>query len=289
MIGHVIQYINRTTMADWLGVGRKDALKGANLTDDDLKKLGLELGQYGEFNNHIYRAVTARVALIGEGYLCEGYLPTGTRRDTAVAIGSTTANIRTDNTYVAGRFAGGQVMIYGGTNGATKQDSRFIYQNDAAAGASNIRVTPKRDSMLNLAASKSPDVFTAAIDATSTFTVHCDWEVQPTTAVTDCVMGVALGAVTIDYNTLIMVAGPYAPIWTLGSGAGYTVPAVNGWVRPSAGAGVAEGVTEAGWTGPDALSAFARLYDVYTGAAAIRIGRLYGRYAIGGSRFIYTN
>src|SRR5687768_7196668 len=111
---YVSNFIKGNAFAEWLATGRQDAHKGANLSYSDITKLGLELGQYGYYDGAVYRAVRARGALTGEGYILKTYANAAGRIGTADAA-STKAVLKTADTLVKGDIVGGKVMIDGGT------------------------------------------------------------------------------------------------------------------------------------------------------------------------------
>lgn len=277
---YVSQFIKGNAFAEWLSTGRKDAFKGANLSITDIAKLGLELGQYACYDGAIYRAVRARGALTGEGYILKQYANAAGRTGTATAA-STKQRMVTADTLVKGDLKGGRVWRPSGTG--TTEGPRVILDNNDAAGASTVDVS-RRVAHLNRAATSAADAFTTAPDGTSTYNLHCDWEVVETSGVGDYVIGAALGAVTDGNLTIIVVESPYAVIRCVGSTDALTA---LGTLVPSATAGVAKGFTAAGETAAEARLSFGAPYDAYAGAAANRVCRLWGKFAIGGQRVIY--
>lgn len=276
-----MKLINRTAMADWLGVGRKDVPVNADLADADLKKLGLELGDYGVYDNHVFRAVKTRVAITGRGFLVKSYMNNAGRTGLADATSTKDILVTTD-TLVAGDLKGGVAMLDAGTGIG---DIRYIFNNGAQAALSKVTVA-KRVGHLNLASTKNADIFSAQPDGTTGYNLHADWEVEMSTAGTDCVQGTAVGAVTNNQSTLIYVAGPYCPIFLIGNNAGKNGVA-GSYVIPSGTTGKAEGVTQAGILAVESAFWFAQIYSAYTGAGAVRYGRVYGKFACGGIRNIY--
>ena len=279
---YISSYIKGNAFAEWLSTGRNDAHKGANLSYSDITKLGLELGQFACYEGAIYRAVRARGALTGEGYILKTYANAAGRTGTATAA-STKAVMVTADTLVKGDLKGGRVWRPSGT-GSTEAPRNIVDNNDAA-GASTVTVA-KRVSHLNRAATTAADGFDTAPDGTSTYNLHCDWEVVETSGVGDTVVGAALGAVTDGNLTIILVESPYALIRCVGSTDALTA---LGTLVPSATAGIAKGFTTAGETAAEARLSFGSPYDAYTGASALRVCRLFGKFAIGGQRNVYPN
>ena len=279
---YINHYAARTAVAEWLKIGRKDMFTSVNLTSDKLRELGVELGQFFDVDNTVYRAVRARGTVTAKGYILQSYMNAAGRTGTANAA-STKALLQTADTFVKGDLDGGFVWFPSGTDGGRRR----IINNTDASGASKVRVA-KENQSLRKADTSGADAFTNQPDGTSTYNVHCDWEVVQTTAVTDLVTAVSLGAVTDGYLTIVAVEGPYVDIFLDGNDAGKGVVA-GGKIAPSATAGVGIGVTEAGITAPEASVWFAQAYDAYTGAGLARTCRLFNRFAIGGSRNQYVN
>jgi hypothetical protein len=278
---YISHFIKGNAFAEWLATGRHDAHKGANLAPADIAKLGLELGQYGYYDGSVYRAVRARGALTGEGYILKTYANAAGRVGTADAA-STKAIVQTADTLVKGDLKGGKITIDGGTG---LGQMRNIIDNNDTAGASLVTVA-KRVASLNRAAITGAQAFDTALDGTSTYNLHCDWEVVETSGVGDTVVGAALGAVTDGNLTIILVESPYAWIRCVGSTDALTA---LGTLVPSATAGIAKGFTTAGETAAEARLSFGSPYAAYTGASAIRMCRLFGKFAIGGQRNVYPN
>jgi hypothetical protein len=269
--------IDRAAFAHWLGTGRHESFKGANLGIDDLHKLGLEPGQRVAVDGSVYRAVRARGAITGEGYILKSYFGAATRTGTVQATFSKT-QIVTQETFVKGQFQTpkrrGRVFIDSGTGIG---QLREILKNDTTT----LTVAQKTHGLPQIAASSNPDALGTITDGTSTYSIVCDWEVEMTSGVTDLVGGVALGAVTDGNFTIIVEESPHVLFMVDGNDAGKTAAAAGALIVPSATAGVANPHTEAGITALEASRFFGQLYDIYTGAAALRHGRLFSRFAIG--------
>jgi hypothetical protein len=279
---YINHYAARTAVAEWLKLGRKDMFTSVNLTSDKLKELGVELGQFFEVDNVLYRAVRARSTVTAKGYILKSYMNAAARTGTA-NVASTKAELVTADTFVKGDLDGGYVWFDSGTDGGRRR----IISNGAEAGASKVKVAKKNQALRNSAIEQA-DAFTNQPDGTSTYKIHCDWEVEQTSAATDLVTCVSLGAVTDGYLTIVAVEGPYVDIFIDGNDAGKNGVA-GAKVCPSATAGVAIPETQAGITAAEAATFFAQMYDAYTGAGAIRTCRLFSRFAIGGQRLQYVN
>lgn len=272
--------VNKEAFAEWLNTGRKDSFKKANLTKDDLQKLGVEPGAYFPFKGHIYRAVQARGAITGEGYLLKNYFNAAAREGN-VATPFPKDIITTDDTFVKGDLIGGRVFIKAGTGvGQLRQ----ILGNSDAAGASTITVS-KRNSSLNKSAASGPDALTTTLDATSDYSVVCEWEVVESAAATDFGVAVGLGAVTDGNYSIVGIAGPHFLLRAVGSTDALTA---GGVIVPSATAGTVKGQTAAGITAAEAARILGFSWDAYSGAADLRHCALFGNFAVGGIRDLVT-
>lgn len=262
--------VHKAAFAEWMATGRKDAFKSANLSADDLLKLGLQVGQRFPYKGHVYRAVRARGAVTGEGYLLKQFGRDASREGTAQATHSR-LQIVTQETFTKGDLVGARVFIDSGTGiGALRE----IIENNT----NTVVFAQKIPGLPQVAATDSPDALAAVTDGTSTYSIVADWEVVHTSAATSKVVAVALGAVDSGNYTIVMEQGPHALIRCDGDNAGRGLVA-DAFIVPSATAGVAEGATEAGITAADLAVAFATTYDAYTGSGAARHCRLLGRFA----------
>lgn len=278
---YINHYAARFALAEWLKKGRADMYTNVSLTADKLKELGLELGQFVEVENRIFRAVRARSAFTAKGYTGKTYMGAAGRTGTAAV--STKDELITADTFVKGDLDGGQVWASSGTDFG----SRRIRKNGDTAAASTVRVAPKLIHSLRTSGADSAEAFTVAPDATSVYNIHCGWEVAQTTAVTDLVTCVSLGAVADGHLTIVEVEAEYSDIFCAGNTDALTV---GGLIVPSSATGVSKGQTTAGLTAGEAARWFAQSYDAYTGAGGLRKCRLMaGKHNVGGLRIQTVN
>jgi hypothetical protein len=178
--------------------------------------------------------------------------------------------VTTTSTFADNDLNGAFLATTGGTG---PNQFRTPLEYDSAANAT-IRVS-KRDSQYDLADISSADAYSVSPDATTTFSLYVPYEVTPCTAVTDFVSCVALSTVTQNNWTLVADMGP-VPVLTIGS----TDAAVAGdGAYPSATLGTCKGPTAAGITAQEASRLFGIFIDAYSGAAALRLVDLLGRFA----------
>lgn len=272
----------RTGVNRALGDGAWEAFKGLDVTDSDFKELskttklgGLRQGQsfLDEITGNRYRIVRARGTITGEGYILKTYAGASGRVGNLTGA-STKAVQVTDDTFVAHDLASGYEFINAGT---AVGELRTILDNDDTASASTITVARNLKSYPGEQVSDSADNFVALPDATSDYAALCTWEVVHTSAVTDFVVGVALGAVT-DGNWTIMLDRGWGLIRAVGSTDALTL---LGGLMPSATAGVAKGYTAAGITAAEAPVIFGKAAVAYAGASAVWFGQIFGTFAIG--------
>ena len=253
-----------------LGRGLWEAFQGLNVTNANFIELintrtygGLRRGQsfVDQDLGNKFRLVRARGALTGVGYIVKSYLGAAGRVGNLTAA-STKAVLTTDDTFVEHDLAGGLVYLNAGTGIG---QMRPIMDNSDAAGASTITLAVKDRSYPGAhTAVDSPDALATAPDATTDYLVVCPWEVVETSAVTDYVVGVALGAVTDGNWTIILEEG-----YGLVRVAGDTDPSVlDEGIMPSAAAGTAKGYTTAATTIDEPARTFARALAAKATAAS---------------------
>lgn len=252
--------IYRRLFSRALGEGAYSSLKGINMTDADFrglqKELGLKAGQrfYDIDRGKSYRIVRAR-STFAEGNTLKLYFGAAGRNPTFTAA-TTKAIATTNKTFVAHDLAGGEVFIYGGTDA---YESRYIIDNDDAAGASTITVAEDDSSQANPAARlaiNTPDAFTTLPDGTSTAQVVVGWEYVQTTAAVDNTKGIALGAVTSG-NWTVVQEGGFGLVLLDGT----TDVVLGDYIGPSATAGTAQ---QSPATVAGALSTFGQALAAYT-------------------------
>lgn len=163
--------------------------------------------------------------------------------------------------------------IFSTTGGTGLNQHRHIYDSDGATNASKLTLLESDNSNYQTDASL-PEALSPVPDATTTFRIYCPWEVQPSAAVTDLISAVALGTVD-DGNWTMVVEEGLVPARVVGSTDALTA---DGLVVPSATAGVGKGLTAAGITAAEAARVFARSIDAYSGAAALRLIDVFGRF-----------
>jgi hypothetical protein len=163
--------------------------------------------------------------------------------------------------------------IFSTTGGTGLNQHRHIYDSDGATNASKLTLL-ESDISNYLSDASLPEALNPVPDATTTWRIYCPWEVQPHAAATDRITAVALGTVT-DGNWTFVVEEGLVPARVVGTTDALTA---DGFVVPSATAGVGKGVTTAGITAGDASLVFARSIDAYSGAAALRLIDMFGRF-----------
>lgn len=214
----------------------------------------------------VVRWVRARSTGIVAGGLVIAYAG---RTGTASAGSASTLTAPAATQYLLADIGGGIISTTGGTG---PNQNRDIVDSDEAA-TSLLTVVPP-DLTVYVAAASLPEAFSPVIDATTTFGIYCPWEVQQQTAATDLVTGVALGTVTNGNWTLIVEEGP---VPTLCVGSTDALVAL-GRVVPSATANTAKGPTAGGITASEASLVFGRSLFAYSGAAALRLVDVFGRF-----------
>jgi hypothetical protein len=254
-----------------LGEGLAAAFASLDIADSKFYQLGMNPGDRGTDPIHgvTIRAVRARgAAIAAAGTTLKRYIG-GTGR-TGTLSAATKAVLTTPSTFADNDIGGAFIQTTGGTG---PNQFRSVLEFDSAALAT-ITVA-KRDREYDLADIASADALAVLPDNTTTFSIYAPWEVTPCTAVTDLVSAVSLGAVTQDNWTLVVEKGP-VPTLTVGS----TDAAVAGrGAFPSATLGTCKGATAAGVTAAEALVQFGVFIDAYSGAAALRLVDLLGRFA----------
>jgi hypothetical protein len=253
-----------------LGKGAWEAFSSLNVTNSDFIELsksnklgGLRRGQslIDEITGNRYRIVRARGAITGLGYIVKNYLGAAGRLGNLTAA-STKAVLTTDDTFVAHDLAGGYVFLNAGTG---LEQLRPIIDNDDTSGASTITLATKDRSFPGShTAVDSADALATAPDATTDYLTVLPWEIVETSAVTDYVVGVALGAVTDGNWTIVLDEG-----YGLVRAAGDTDALVlDEGIVPSAAAGTAKGLTTAGTLADEAHRVFARALAAKATAAS---------------------
>lgn len=272
--GMISSSIYRRIASKALGEGLWQAFGNCDVSDADFARIGKLGGKPGGkyvdpihgIRLRIMRVRGAAVAAIGT--TLKRYIG-GTGR-TGTFSAATKALVTTTSTFADNDIGGAFLSTTGGTG---PNQFRNVLEFDSAANAT-IRVS-KRDSQYDLADIAAADAYAVLPDATTTFSIYAPWEVTPCTGVADHVSCVALSTVTQDNWTLVADMGP-VPVLTIGS----TDAAVAGGVAyPSATLGTAKGPTAAGVTAVESTKQFGIFIDAYSGAAALRLVDLLGRFA----------
>lgn len=274
MAGSISSSIYRRIASKALGEGLAAAFGNCDVSDADFARIGKLGGMPGGKYTDPIHGVRLRImrvrgaAVAAVGTTLKRYIG-GTGR-TGTFSAATKAVVTTTSTFADNDIGGAFLSTTGGTG---PNQFRNVLEFDSAANAT-ITVA-KRDSQYDLAAISTPDAYSVSPDATTTFSLYAPWEVTPCTAVTDFVSCVALSTVTQDNWTLVADMGP-VPVLTVGSTDAATQ---GGPAFPSATLGTAKGPTAAGITAAEAARMFGIFIDAYSGAAALRLVDLLGRFA----------
>lgn len=253
-----------------LGRGLFEAFQGLNVSNTDFVELinkskfgGLRRGQsfIDQKTGNRFRLVRARGAITGLGYIVKNYLGAAGRVGNLTAA-STKAVLTTDDSFTEHDLAGGYVFLNAGTG---LEQLRPIFDNDGTAGASTITLAYKDRSFPGShTAVDSADALATAPDATTDYLTVLPWEIVETSAVTDYVVGVALGAVTSGNWTIVQDFG-----YGLVRAAGDTDALVlDEGIVPSAAAGTAKGLTTAATDVDEPHRVFARALAAKATAAS---------------------
>lgn len=221
----------------------------------------------------VVRWVRARTTGIVQGSLIIAYAG---RTGTASAGSATALTAPAATQYLNADIAGALLNTTGGTG---PNQTRDIQDSDEAA-TSVLNVVPPDYTVYTLQ-SAMPEAFSPVIDATTTYGIYAPWEVGASSGVTDFVTGVALTSVTNGNWTLMVEEGP---VPTLCVGSTDPLVALQG-VVPSATAGTAKGLYLTAATAADAViqakengRIFGRPLFAYSGASALRLVDVYGRF-----------
>lgn len=266
--------IYRRIASKALGEGLAAAFGNCDVSDADFARIGKLGGKPGGVYTDPIHGIRLRIvrvrgaAVAAIGTTLKRYIG-GTGR-TGTFSAATKALVTTTSTFADNEIGGAFLATTGGTG---PNQFRNVLEFDSAANAT-IRVA-KRDSQYDLADIASADAYAVSPDATTTFSLYAPWEVTPCSAVADFVSCVSLSTVTQDNWTIVAEKGP-VPVLTVGSTDAATA---GGGAYPSATLGTAKGPTAAGITAQEASRLFGIFIDAYSGAAALRLVDLLGRFA----------
>jgi len=270
--------IYRRMFASWMGEGKAGSLRNLNFTEADAKRLGIRVGDSYECRIPGVRGVRSQYAFIVRAFRARGTITDGQILMPYAAAAARTANavtpfpkdvITTDGAFTVDDLRETIVEVVAGTGIG---QVRGVFDNTATKLS-----VAARDGSLRIAAADTPDALTTALDATSDVSVFDPREAVATAAATDLVTGVALGAVTSGNVSLYCERG-LALVKVKGDTGGKAGTSL-GLLVPSGVAGEALPDTDAGITAAEAATFFGALVHAYTGASALRLALIFGRFS----------